>query len=256
MNETEYQPTKATVISEHSLGIWKEVSEKELEPDERVVVYFIRHAQAEVSPAAKSYPDTTPLSETGREAARQAGGTFTELVKPGECIRLASNLMGRTHQTALEIETGLKQEAGESVKVYSRKAPLLLKGLQFSPNSAIRQRMRQTELTVSGAGIDHWLTSVDRGEAGSPEQMFHRIQRLLRFLDTRAKKTPNGPRAHFILVVNASVGGVLVSTVFGKTLAELGGGINHLEPAKVIISNKEGKKPVLVFRGNRREISF
>lgn len=254
MNEFEIQPVEAIAIKD--LGVWRGIYEKEPRPDERVIVYFIRHAKPERPPSAKSYSETTNLSEEGKTKARQAGRDFAVLVNQEECVRLASNLMRRNENSMLEIEAGLKEKAGEKAKIYSRGAKRLLRGLEFTPKSPLREKMREADKISSGRGVDIWLMETDQREVERPQQMIERIKRLLRSLDGLAKISPEGPRSHFICVVNASVEGALASMTSGKTLAELGGSIGYLEPAKVSISSQEGENSILVFRGNRYEISL
>lgn len=218
---------------------------KEKPPGREIDVYLFRHGEAQGEGVGAE------LTEKGRGQAREAGRKlFTQIKESGGgVIKLFRSPLRRAEQTAeimqatiaemlTEQEEGnirlMKERDREALRAPGVIGPLRKQGIEDP--------------------IEYWLRNPQILEGKNPEIVAERLKRLLNRLKKIADRLPPGEKVYYICVTHEVPQAALLNQLTGKTLNELGGGIENCESTLVQIKGKKEEPLRIIFRDKQLEL--
>lgn len=218
------------------------IEQRERPKARSIEIIMVRHGKQE------EYTDPqSELSQEGEEAARAFGETFVDQHLSEEVIvKIKRSVVQRASRSADFIEEGIRS-------AIERRGLTNIKLLNTREEAGLRTTGALGPVMKAGVPyervVDTWLTHADQyPDAKTPEIAASEVRSLVdRTTRLREKLSPEGPSVAYIWVTHETAHASLLRDLTGKTTEELGGGIGHLEPLTIKISEQE---PVTIqFRG-------
>ena len=226
---------------------------KEQPASGRVEIYIVRHGKQE------QWSD--PNSDLSAEGAKQAEAFALEFLQ---------DHLGSDKEAVIKIKRSPVSRAAKTGDVIAAtlEREIAARGLQNLKllNTRIDEDLKTTgsigPLIKSGVAhdkvVDEWLANADNYEnARKPQEIADNIAGIIADADSLAKKvSPDGPQIIYIMVTHETSHAALMNKLTGKSTEELGGGIGHLEPMRVMMNHDSQSHPVLSFRDQKYDLDL
>ncbi len=204
-----------------------------------VELRFIRHAEAE------DQSIDAALTQIGREHAKEkAIEILSEIVQNGGgLIKFLTSPVRRAQETQSIMEGTIReriaQEHIENVDILiSRTRQSIQAGGVIGP------------LAKEGIEdpVEYWLQNPNVLEGKEPENIAERLNKIVRISNRVSEGLPEGRKIYYLAITHEVPQAAFLNQITGKTLNELGGGMENCEDIRVNLSGIPDEVPKVIFR--------